>query len=1488
MTLYESARDERDACGIGFVADQQGRTSRTIVDIALDALCRVKHRGAIAADALTGDGAGLLLPLPRAILASALWNGSDREQSTGEPERIGAAMLFVDPAGIDAAHDLVVEAAAAEGVEQVAFRRVPIEEAALGDAARTSLPRIEQALFLRPLGIDDAEGERRAFRMRRHLEAAARVRGTGLYVASCSFRTITYKAMCAADQLASFYPDLADARYDAWFAIFHQRYSTNTAPSWERAQPFRFVAHNGEINTIRGNVAWMRSREGRLGAEDLAPEDLLIPVIDESGSDSAMLDEALELLVRGGRDLDHAAAMLIPAAWERLDGMDPAVRDFFRYHSALVEPWDGPAGLVFSDGLRVAASLDRNGLRPLRVQVCEDGLVACSSEAGAVSTRGHGRIKRGRLGPGQMLVLSPTEGGLVDDAQIKQRLARRRPYGDWVDASRIPAHGGAPVTEAPADVVSRQVAAGYSKEEFTVVIRPMGSDGAEPTSSMGDDTAQPPLSGTSRGVFSYLKQRFAQVTNPPIDHLRERHVMSTSTYVGKRGALLHERAESARVRRFDSFVLYPDAVEALLADGAVLLDGSFDVLEGPDGLEPALRSLAEAACAAVASGAEIVVVSDRCATDERAPIPSALSGGAVHHALLGAGLRSLAGIVVEADDVRETHHFACLLTNGADAICPRLALQSLCDLAVKGRLGGDAGPVDAQLRFASAVEDGVLKVMSKMGISTLDSYKGAQIIEAIGLGPDVIDLCFQGVSSVLGGLSLTELGADALIRHEAGMAAKPKLVNTGFIKFKKGGEYHSFEPDVVNALHEHVGITPATNGNSDERAAHELRAAVKRVPGAYDRFARLVNERPAAEPRDLLALRVVDAVPLDEVEDARAIAARFSSGAMSHGALSAEAHETMARAFNLIGGAANSGEGGEAPERFVDDRNCSIKQVASGRFGVTPSYLASAAELQIKMAQGSKPGEGGQLPGKKVSVEIARLRHTVPGVALISPPPHHDIYSIEDLAQLIFDLKQANPEAKVSVKLVSSEGVGTIAAGVVKGLADVVHVSGGDGGTGASPLGSIKNAGMPWEIGLAEVREALSANDLRGRARVRVDGGFKTGRDVVVAALLGADEFSFGTAILIAEGCIMVRTCHRNTCPVGITTQDEKLRAKFAGTPEMVAEYLMAVAEEVRTLLASLGLRRLEEAIGRVDLLTPRTVGDARADSLDLTPLLTPSDGERSFTGSVALQSPRSALGDELFDNSVAALETGTDISLDYTISTADRTVGARLGCWAAKRWSPGRPPGTVSATFTGEAGQSFGAFLSEGIELNLTGEANDYVAKSMGGGRVTIKPPENDAGDPVLAGNTVLYGATGGQLFIAGRAGERFAVRNSGAVAVVEGTGDHACEYMTGGAVVILGPTGRNLGAGMSGGEAYVFDPSETLARNLNEQLVAAYEPTEGQLASLQRVIIRHLEATDSSIARAILDDWETSCASFRRVTPVAEVARLEAMFEGTAVSAA
>jgi len=1469
---------EKDACGIGFVADARGRASRGIVDAALDALCRVKHRGALAADALTGDGAGVLLPIAPAVVAPALESG----------DRVGVAMCFFR-GPTDDCRGVVEEACRREGVEIAEWREVPTDAAALGRAARESEPRIEQAVLLRPVGVAIGEAERKAFRARRRIEQACRSGGASLYIASLSFRAVTYKALCAADQLASYYPDLQEDGYEAWFAIFHQRYSTNTAPTWERAQPFRFLAHNGEINTIRGNVALMRSREGHLGAADLSPEELLRPVIDARGSDSQMLDEALELLVRGGRDLTHASAMLVPPAWESDPAVDAEVAEFFRYHSCLIEPWDGPAGLVFTDGDRIAAALDRNGLRPLRIAICEDGFIAVASEAGAVSTRGHGRVTRTRLGPGQTFCVDPTEGGVLFDDDVKRRLAKRRPYGDWLVSNLQEVPAGTPLTTAPEDVLPRQVAAGYSKEEFTVVLRPMATEGAEPTSSMGDDTSQPPLAEYGRPIYSFLKQRFAQVTNPPIDHLRERHVMSLTTRLGPRDDLLHEREHACALREYLSPLLFPDALADLVEAGAAVLDATFSPSDGPEGLEPAIQRLADAAVAAVSDGAPFLIVSQIAVSSERAPVPAALAAGAVHHRLVARGLRSKTSLVVDADDPRDSHHVACLLTNGADAVTPRLALESIASLAVKGRLGGDISAHDAQQRYFAAIEDGLLKIMSKMGISTLDSYRAAQIVEAMGLGHEVIDVCFPGIASVLGGLSFVELGADVLLRHLHAFSldgtSKPQLVNTGFIKHKSGGEYHAFNPDVVDSLHRAVGLKKS----ADEEAGHELNAAVRGNADAYRRFAELVNDKhgKVAEPRDLLEiLPAGPVVPVDKVESVDAIAARFSTGAMSHGALSAEAHETLSVALNMIGGMANTGEGGEAPERYADERNSGIKQIASGRFGVTPDYLAHAKELQIKMAQGSKPGEGGQIPGKKVTVEIARLRHTVEGVALISPPPHHDIYSIEDLAQLIYDLKQANPRAQVSVKLVSSEGVGTIAAGVVKGLAEVVHIAGSDGGTGASPLSSIKNVGMPWEIGLAETQATLAASSLRGRVRVRVDGGLKTGKDIVLAALLGADEFSFGTAALVAEGCIMVRTCHRNTCPVGIATQDPKLRAKFAATPQMVARYLLFVAQEARELLASLGLRSFDEAIGRTDLLQQRTTGVARADQLDLAPLLDIRTGERRFTGTVALQSPRDELGDRLFEDGMAALREGEEVDLSYAIETSHRTVGARLGCAVGFELGPQRPAGKVRATFDGHAGQSFGAFLSEGIELTLRGEANDYVGKGMGGGRVVVRPPENDAGDPCLIGNTALYGATGGQLYVAGRAGERFAVRNSGAVAVVEGTGDHACEYMTAGAVVVLGPTGRNLGAGMSGGEAYVYDPDGTLETRINAQLVACYRPTSGQLESLRRVIARHHDATGSAKAQGILESWAESSMDFVRIAPVAEVARLEALFEGTAVS--
>ncbi len=1471
---------ERDACGIGFVAAADGSPSRGIVDAALDALCRVKHRGAVSSDRLTGDGAGLLLPLPT-------WFARPGQQE----DRTGVAMLFLDPADPGAGRAAVKAACADEGLEVTGFREVPVEPSALGAQARSSAPCIEQAMLRCPRGGGDDALERRALLARRRIERSARRGGFGLYVASLSFKTVVYKALCAADALPSFYPDLADERYEAWFSLFHQRYATNTLPTWERAQPFRLLAHNGEINTIRGNAAAMTAREGFLGGG--LPDGLMRPAVDEETSDSGILDQTLELLLRGGRDLAHAAAMLIPPAWA--NDPDPQVRQFYGWHECLIEPWDGPAALVMADGNRVVARLDRNGLRPLRVALCDDGLVACSSEAGAVDTQGHGPVTRTRLGPGQTLVVDPAAGGLILDPEVKARLARRAPYGDWLRRHARISGPGEPLVRPGPDVLARQIAAGYTKEEFTVVIRPMAVDGAEPTSSMGDDTPQPPLSTLGRPVFSYLKQRFAQVTNPPIDHLRERHVMSIAVRLGARSPLLEERPGAAALWHYPSFVLRPSAVAGLIADGAVDLDASFEVTEGPAGLDAACRRAVEHACRAVAAGATCLVVSDGRADRRRTPVPSALCAGAVHHGLVRAGLRSKTGIVVVADDVRESHHAACLLANGADAVCPALAFESIVDLAGRGRLGGDVGPGEAQDRFAGALESGVSKIMSKMGISTVDSYTGAQIIEAIGIGPDVIDTCFSGIESALGGLEFEDLGEDVLERHQAAWETGARLANPGLVKFKRGGEFHALNPEVVDALHEVVGVTDLDDdGRSPQEremaAAHALQRAVKGIDGAYSEFSELSDGRPPSEPRDLLDFIPADTpVPLDEVEPAEDIARRFSTGAMSHGALSAEAHETLSIALNMIRGMANTGEGGEAPERFRDERNSGIKQIASGRFGVTPEYLAFAGELQIKMAQGSKPGEGGQLPGKKVTTEIARLRHTVPGVGLISPPPHHDIYSIEDLAQLIFDLKQANGLADVSVKLVSSEGIGTIAAGVVKGLADVVHISGGDGGTGASPLSSIKNAGMPWEVGLAETQAVLMANGLRGRVRLRVDGGLKTGRDVVIGALLGADEFSFGTATLIAQGCILVRTCHRDTCPVGIATQNPALRAKFAGTPEMVARYLLLVAQEVRLLLADLGLRRVDEAVGRNDLLTRSAKSGGRAGRLDLGPLTARGGGtEHRFTGALALQKPRSQLGDRLFEDAREALEDGRVLELSYAVTTADRTVGARLGTHLGYSFGGVKPPGFVHARFRGSAGQSFGAFLGDGVSLTLTGEANDGVCKGMAGGRVAIRPPADDAGDPCLAGNTVLYGATGGQLYIAGRVGERFAVRNSGAVAVVEGAGEHACEYMTAGAVVILGPTGVNLGAGMSGGEAYVLDPTGDIAERINPQLVAPYPPTSGQLESLRRVIDRHLEATGSPLARRILADWDTESQAFCRIAPVEAVARLESLFDGTAIEPA
>ncbi|HVL99101.1 MAG TPA: glutamate synthase-related protein [Egibacteraceae bacterium] len=1509
MTGLYDPRFERDACGIGFVADAGGSGSRAIVDAALAGLCGVRHRGAVAADAKTGDGAGLLLPLPGAFFAGAVGRGEL------DADRVGVAMCFLDGADDDdgdrarkQARTCVEDALGTEGLDLLGWRDVPVVPAALGDVARIGMPHIAQAVFSRPADLDVDRAERHAYLARKRAEADCRQAGVRAYFASFSFRTVTYKAMSAADQLADFYPDLRERGMSAWFAIFHQRYSTNTSPTWERAQPFRFLCHNGEINTVEGNVNLMRARVGRLGAAwpELGDEGeaLLEPLIDASDSDSAKLDSVFELLVRGGRDLAHVMAMLVPQVWEGRRDLHPKVRDFYRYHAALVEPWDGPAGLVFTDGRRVAAALDRNGLRPLRYLVCDDGFVVASSEVGAVAMTGHGKVRRERLGPGQMLLVDPAAGGIVEEDAIKRRLAGRRPYGEWVRTHQREVLPGQPVVGAAPDLLVRQVCAGFTKEEQTTVFRPMATQGKEPISSMGDDTALAVLASRSRTVYHYLKQRFAQVTNPPIDHLREWQVMSLRTQLGPRHPILSEEPEAARVLALDGFVMYPQGLQDLILDPKIPfsvagLDATFAVAEGPDGLAGRLRALGEEAVAQVRAGAVLLIASDRSADEERAPVPALLAVGAIHHRLVAEGLRTKASLICETDDARETHTFACLLGYGADVICPRLALETIAELVDAGRLGRDSGDAgEAQEAFRRAIEDGVLKIMSKMGISTLDSYRSAQIFEAIGLSADVVDTCLVGTPSKIGGIGLAELGQDVLERHAQAFSPAAKLDSPGFYKFKRGGDYHMTNPEVVDALHRTVGLegdlAPLGADGETLKAAHLLSLATDQGRWElYQQFARLVNERPPATPRDLLEMVRADTpAPLDEVEAATSVVQRFFTGAMSLGALSPESHETLAIAMNLLGGSSNTGEGGEDPARYATrgtarDRNSKSKQVASGRFGVTPTYLAYADELQIKMAQGSKPGEGGQLPGHKVSDLIAKLRHTQPGVALISPPPHHDIYSIEDLAQLIYDLKQVNPFATVSVKLVSCAGVGTVAAGVVKGLADAVQIAGADGGTGASPLSSIKHAGLPWELGLAETQQTLVANGLRGRVRVQVDGGFKTGRDVLLAALLGADEYGFGTAALLAEGCIMARACHRDTCPVGVATQRTDLREKYRGTPEMVAAYLLFVAEEVRRGLAAMGLRSMEEAVGRVDLLRRRELDHeaSRALSLDPSPLLVVPDGDvRSYATSLPLQAPRSALGDQVFDDAFESLWDGTLLNLKYDIGNADRTVGARLGGAVGLEFGEEtKPPGSVSVRFSGQAGQSFGAFLSHGVEFVLTGEANDYVGKGMAGGRIVIRPPDDDAGNPVLLGNTVLYGATGGELFAAGRAGERFAVRNSGAWAVVEGVGEHACEYMTGGVVVILGPTGFNVGAGMTGGECYALDATSEILARVNGQLVEARRPDSVQLARLRELVSRHAERTGSVRAVALLDDWDRQSMAFWRVAPRGEMARVEMAHEGS-----
>jgi glutamate synthase domain-containing protein 2/glutamate synthase domain-containing protein 1/glutamate synthase domain-containing protein 3 len=1474
---------ERDACGIGFVADVHGTSSRSIVQAGLSGLANVKHRGAVAADHRTSDGTGVLTPIPRELFG----------------EQTGVAVLF---ARGDDPRPAVEAAARDERLSIVEWRVPPVDDAALGELALQSRPHILQAVF-RTDGDSSDDHERTAFRFRRRIERDA----PDVYVASCSFRTIVYKGLVAADHLADYFLDLADERYAAPFLIFHQRFSTNTLPTWERAQPFRMLCHNGEINTIVGNEQRMRGR-GMLGTEQLglADESLLRPVLDVHGSDSGKLDEACELLVRGGRHVCHAMAMLVPEAWEETRDLDPEVRGFYEYHSALIEPWDGPAGVVFTDGIGVGALLDRNGLRPLRYEVCDDGLIVCASEVGAVDLTDHGNVERGRLGPGHMLFVTPAY-GVVRNHALKDQLGANAPYARWAGEGFYRFGPGDALEAAPDDLVQRQAAHGYSKEELVMVVKPMANEGHEPTFSMGDDSPLPPLAERPRPIHHYLRQRFAQVTNPPIDSLRERLVMSLRVLLGPRSPLLIEQPAAARLLALESFFLFPSAVDELFDPSrnpfeTVRLDATFRVEAGASGLEAAVRRLADEAAAQVEGGAGIVVIDNGAVDATRAPIPGLLACGAVHRRLVDEQTRSETSLVVVADDARDIHHLAALLGYGADAVCPRLVLATVAAEADDDESDAVVSP-EAQDRYRAAVEAGVLKTMSKMGISTVDSYRGAQTFEAVGLASEVVDLCFGDTPSVVGGIGWDALGADVLRWHaDAFGPPDVTLPSPGFFRVRREGEPHAHSKEVVQALNdlavveESQPLAERDPAVADMAAAHVLQRAIAGESyDLYERFAALVDNRRPLELNDLLEVVADgDPVPLDEVEPASEIVRRFSTGAMSHGALSKEAHETLAQAMNLLGAMSNCGEGGEDPERYRTrgtgrlDKNSKIKQVASGRFGVTPEYLAFADEIQIKMAQGSKPGEGGQLPGHKVSREIARLRYTQPGVGLISPPPHHDIYSIEDLAQLIYDLKQVNA-AQVSVKLVAEDGVGTIAAGVVKALADVVHLSGANGGTGASPLSSIKHAGMPWELGLADTQQSLVTNGLRSRVRVRVDGGFKTGRQIVVAALLGADEFSFGTAVMIAEGCIMLRACHRDTCKPGVATQRPNLRANFRGTPEGVAAYLLFVAEDVRRRLAQLGARSLDEVIGRVELLRQRRVGDERADAFDLSPLVrVPGEpaAPRRFVERVPLQDPRSELGDRLLTDAFRGVWDGDEVWLSYPIRNADRSIGAALSGAIGLEFGSLPPRGTAHARLEGYAGQSFGAFLAHGIELDLIGAANDYVGKGMAGGRIAIRPPANDSllverresgSSTVLVGNTCLYGATGGELFVAGAAGERFAVRNSGALAIVEAVGDHCCEYMTGGTVVVLGRVGYNLGAGMTGGQAFVWDPvAERIMTRLNDDLVELLRPDHDALEELRWLVERHVSLTGSARGQTLLADWDETVDHLWQILPRNRVERI------------
>ncbi|GEL97505.1 glutamate synthase large subunit [Cellulomonas terrae] len=1474
--LYDPAA-EHDACGFAFVATLRGTPGRDIVDAGLTALLNLDHRGAVGAEEDSGDGAGILTQIPDAFLRDVV----DAELPPAGFYAIGMAFLPVDETEQRLAVAALESIAAEEKLDVLAWREVVVTADLVGPTARASMPVFRQLVVADPSReLSGIDLDRRAYRLRKRAE-----REHGLYFASLSARTIAYKGMLTTGQLEPFFADLSDPRYASEIALVHSRFSTNTFPSWPLAQPFRMIAHNGEINTVRGNRNWMAAREGTLASDELGDLTPLLPVCTPGGSDSGSFDEVLELLHLSGRTLPHAVMMMIPEAWENHAQMDASRRAFYEYHSTLMEPWDGPAAITFTDGTLIGSVQDRNGLRPGRYWVTEDGLVVCASEAGVLDIDPATIVAKGRLEPGRMFLVDTGKGRIIDDQEIKSSLAAQRPYADWVrDNSvylqQLPEREH--VAHSAASVRRRQRAFGYTEEELKILLSPMAAAGAEPLGAMGSDTPVAVLSTRPRMLFDYFTQMFAQVTNPPLDAIREELVTAIGGAIGPEPNLLEDGPGHARKLILPFPVIDNDqlakivhvAKEPSLGYRSTIIRGLYKVSGGGEALEARLEEIFAEVDAAVADGVSFLVLSDRHSDADLAPIPSLLLLSAVHHHTLRRHTRTQISLVVEAGDVREVHHVALLIGYGAAAVNPYLAMETVEDLARSGYLTG-VGPEKAVANLIKALGKGVLKVMSKMGISTIASYRGAQVFEAIGLSQPLVDKYFTGTTSRLGGIGLDVIAAEVAARHadaypaSGNRQAHLRLAVGGEYQWRRDGEDHLFDPETVFRLQ------------------HSTRT---RQFDVFQQYTNRVDEQSSRlmTLRGLLAFKEGERepVPLDEVEPVSEIVKRFNTGAMSYGSISIEAHETLAIAMNSIGGKSNTGEGGEDPERLHDPvRRSAIKQIASGRFGVTSEYLTNADDIQIKLAQGAKPGEGGQLPGNKVYPWIGRTRHSTPGVGLISPPPHHDIYSIEDLAQLIHDAKNANPRARIHTKLVSEFGVGTIAAGVAKAHSDVVLISGHDGGTGASPLTSLKHAGTPWEIGLAETQQTLVLNNLRDRVVVQVDGQLKTGRDVVIGALLGAEEFGFATAPLVVSGCVMMRVCHLDTCPVGVATQNPELRARFTGKPEFVVTFMEFVAEEVRALLAQLGFRTLLEAVGHVELLDTRAAIDHwKAEGLDLTPVLavpSPAAGTELHHTKDQDHGLDRALDNRLIALAGDALERSEPVRIDLPVRNVNRTVGTMLGHEVTKRFGgAGLPDDTIDVTLTGSAGQSFGAFLPRGITLRLFGDANDYVGKGLSGGRIVVRPDRNAALSSehnVVAGNVIGYGATTGQIFLRGLVGERFGVRNSGATLVVEGVGDHGCEYMTGGTVLVLGRTGRNFGAGMSGGTAYVLDLVPAL---VNVEAVRsnelALDPLDDEDAALVQSLLRaHLDETGSPVAAQLLEDFPSTRARFTRLLPT-EYARV------------